>query len=166
MQLYDSLQKQLSYWRHAVGGARVTSTCTNCQQNTGIWCSFTYRLHFRIMTGIFYRWDHSIFQYQTMCKSSIELVLFIKHSSPKWQEQTNTRAKLCCFPGKTNCIHCSCNTGFFGKLNKVIFPSQPKTHFFGDILLKQVLCSTVVDIDVSSSGRSAHTRNYSYIWSI
>ncbi len=23
------------------------------------------------------------------------------------------------------------NAGFFGKLNKVIFPSQPKTHLFG-----------------------------------
>ncbi len=34
----------------------------------------------------------------------------------------------------TNCIHCSLKAGFFGKLNKVIFPSQPKTHFFGDIV--------------------------------
>ncbi len=65
---------------------------------------------------------------------------------------TNKHTKLCCFPGKTNCIHCTHNSRFFGKLNKVIFPSQPKTHFFGDILLKQVLCSTAVDIDVSSSG--------------
>ncbi len=99
----------------------------------------------------FYRWDRSIFQYQTMCKSSVILALFIKHSSLKWRE-TNKHTKLCCFPGKTNCIHCTHDSRFFGKLNKVIFPSQPKTHFFGDILLKQVLCSTAVDIDVSSSG--------------
>ncbi len=39
---------------------------------------------------------------------------------------------------KTNCIHCSHNAGFFGKLNKVIFPLQPKTHFFRDILPERV----------------------------
>ncbi len=41
-------------------------------------------------------------------------------------------------PRKTNCIHCSRNAGFFGKLNKVIFPSQPKTHFFRDFLPERV----------------------------
>jgi len=35
-------------------------------------------------------------------------------------------------PEKTNFIHCSLDAGFFGKLKKVIFPSQPKTHSFGD----------------------------------
>ncbi len=60
--------------------------------------------------------------------------LFIKHSS------TNTLEKLAA-PKKTNCIHCSHNAGFFGKLNKVIFPSQPKTHFFRDILPERVPCS-------------------------
>ncbi len=28
----------------------------------------------------------------------------------------------------------SLNVGFFEKLNKVIFPSQPTTHFFGEII--------------------------------
>ncbi len=45
------------------------------KQNTDIWCRFTYRLQFWIMTGNFYSWDCSIFQYQTMCKSSVELGL-------------------------------------------------------------------------------------------
>ncbi len=49
-----------------------------CQQNTDIWCRFTYHLQFWIMTGIFYSWDRSIFQYQTMCKSSVELGLVYK----------------------------------------------------------------------------------------
>ncbi len=40
--------------------------------------------------------------------------LFIKRSS------TNTLEKLRCCPGKTNCIHCLRNAGFFGKLNKVL----------------------------------------------
>ncbi len=37
-------------------------------------------------------------------------------------------------PGETNCIHCYLNAGFFDKLNKVISSSQPKTHFFFDIV--------------------------------
>jgi len=53
--------------------------------------------------------------------------LFTKYSSPKSREQTNIPAQLCCCPGKTNFIHCSLNAGFFGKLKKVISPSQPKT---------------------------------------
>ncbi len=97
------------------------------EQNTDIWCHFTYCLQFWIMTGIFYSWDRSIFQYQTMCKSSVNWALFIKRSS------TNTLEKLRCCSGKTNCIHCLRNARFFGKLNKVIFPSQPKTHFIRDI---------------------------------
>ncbi len=50
----------------------------DCQQNTYIWCRFTYHLQLRIMTGIFYSWDRSIFQYQTMCRSSAELGLVYK----------------------------------------------------------------------------------------
>ncbi len=67
--------------------------------------------------------------------------LFIKHSS------INTLEKLCCFPGKTNCIHCLRNAGFFRKLNKVIFLSQPKTHFFRDILSERVPCSRKSCVD-------------------
>ncbi len=43
---------------------------------------------------VFYSWDCSIFQYQTMCKSSVELGLVYKTS-------TNTFEKLRCCPGKT-----------------------------------------------------------------
>ncbi len=63
--------------------------------------------------------------------------LFIKHSSPKWREQTSTLAKLHCCPGKTNYILTSHNGAFFGKLNKVIFPLQPKTHFIRDFFLSK-----------------------------
>ncbi len=66
---------------------------------------------------------------------SLVLRLFIKCSL------TNTLEKLRCCPGKANCIHCLRNAGFCGKLNKVIFPSQPKTHFFRDILHERVPCS-------------------------
>ncbi len=61
--------------------------------------------------------------------------LLIKRSS------TNTLEKLRYCPEKTNCIHCSRIAGFFGKLNKVIFPSQPKTHFLRDILPEWIPCS-------------------------
>ncbi len=106
----------------------------DCQQNSDIWCCFTYRLQLWIMTGIFYSWDFSIFQYQTMCKSSVELGLVYKTFVNKHTCET-------LLPRKTNGIHCSRNAGFFGKLNKVIFPLQPKTHFFRDILPEQVLFS-------------------------
>ncbi len=62
--------------------------------------------------------------------------LYIKRSPKK------TLEKLCCCPEKTNYIHGLCNAGFFGKLNKVIFHSQPKTHFFRDILPERVPCSS------------------------
>ncbi len=52
--------------------------CADCQKSTEIWCSFTYCLWFWFMTGMFYSWDRSIFQYQTMCKSSTELGLVYK----------------------------------------------------------------------------------------
>ncbi len=84
------------------------------------------------MTGIFYSWDCSIFQYQTMCKSSVELGLVYKTFVNKHTWETLL------LPGKTNCFHCLRNAGFFGKLNKVIVPSQPKTHFFRDILPERV----------------------------
>ncbi len=93
--------------------------------------------------------------------------LFIKRSS------TNTFEKLHCCPRKTNCIHCSRNAEFFGKLNKVIVPLQPKTHFFRDILSEWVLCSSAAEWSAlmgalslrsmraraCSSGRNAHIRS-------
>ncbi len=87
--------------------------------------------------------------------------------------------KLHCWPGKTNCIHCSRNAGFFGKLNKVIFPSQPKTHFFRDILPERVLCSAAewralmgahllslwsMHARARSSGRNAHIRSSTLVY--
>ncbi len=84
----------------------------------------------------------------TVCSSESWLGSFLAGTAPSFSIKrcanpvlnwalfiNNTLAKLCCFPGKTNCIHWSHNAEFFGKLNKVIFPLQPKTHFFGDIPL-------------------------------
>ncbi len=95
----------------------------------------SYCLQFRIMTRIFYSWDRSIFQYQTMRKYRVELSLVYKTSINKHTCETPL------LPQKTNCIHCSHNTGFFWELSKVIFPLQPKTQLFGDILPERVLCS-------------------------
>ncbi len=90
---------------------------------------------------IFYSWDCSIIQYQTMCKPSVELGLVYKTfiNEHTW--------KTLLLPRKTNCIHCLRNAGFFRKLNKVIFPSQPKTHFFRDILSERVPCSRKSCVD-------------------
>ncbi len=70
---------QPSSWRRAMGGAKESCAFV-CWLPTkkAIWCSFTYSLRFRIMTGIFFRWDCSIIQYQTMCKSRVELGLVYK----------------------------------------------------------------------------------------
>ncbi len=51
----------------------ILSTYTVVLHQLTIWCRFTYHLQLWIMTGIFYSWDCSIFQYQTMHKSSVEL---------------------------------------------------------------------------------------------
>ncbi len=91
------------------------------QQNTDIWCRFTCRLQFWIMTGIFCSWDRSIFQYQTMCKTSAELGLVYKTFVNKhlW----NSSAA----PRKTNCIHCLGNAGFSsGSLTRLSFPHNQK----------------------------------------
>ncbi len=40
------------------------------------------------MTRIFYSWDCSIFQYQTMCKSSVELGLVYKTFAKKDTRET------------------------------------------------------------------------------
>ncbi len=82
-------------------------------------CRFTYRLQFWIMTEIFYSWDCSMFQYQTMLKSSVKLSLVYKTFINKHTWET----PLLPWKNKLNCLR---NAGFFGKLNKVIFPSQPK----------------------------------------
>ncbi len=47
------------------------------------------------------------------------------------RQQTHLRNSVAVLEKKI--IHSSRNDGIFGKLNKVIFPSQPKTHFCRDI---------------------------------
>ncbi len=97
-----------------------------------------YGLHFWIMTGIFYSWDSSIFQYQIMRKYKVGLGLVYKMFVNKHICETLL------LPQKTNS---SRNAGFFGKLNKVIFLLQPKTQLFGDIPHEQVPCSRMKSVD-------------------
>ncbi len=67
----------------------------------------------------------------------------------------------------------------FGKLNKVIFPLQPKTHFFRDILRERVPCSAAewsalmgalllslrsMRARARSSGRNAHIRSSTVVY--
>ncbi len=61
--------------------------------------------------------------------------LFIKRSSTK-----HLRNSIAA-PEKQTISTVHVTVGCFGKLNKVIFPSQPKTHFFRDVLPERVPCS-------------------------
>ncbi len=125
------------------------------------------------MTGICYSWDLSIFQFQTMHKSSVELGLVYKTFVSKHTWETPL------LPRKTNCIHCSRNAGFFRKLNKVIFPSQPKhtslETFFPSESRAAVQADEAVDGLLSlllrsmrarahSSGRNAHIKSSSIVY--
>ncbi len=79
--------------------------------------------------------------------------LFIKRSSTK-----HLRNSIAA-PEKQTISTVHVTVGCFGKLNKVIFPSQPKTHFFRDILPERVPCSAAdwsVLIGCSRSGRCVH----------
>ncbi len=90
-----------------------------------------------------------------MCKSSVELGLVYKRSSTK-----HLRNSIAA-PEKQTISTVHVTLGCFGKLNKVIFPSQPKTHFFRDILPERVPCSAAdwsVLIGCSRSGRCVHGR--------
>ncbi len=137
-----SKKKTSSWWWHAVGGAKEWWALErDHQQNSYIWCRFTYRLQFWIMTGSFIAETAPSFSIKRCANPASNWALFIKHSS------MNTLEKLCCFPGKTNCIHCLRNAGFLGKLNKVIFLSQPKTHYFRDILSEPFPCSRKSCVD-------------------
>ncbi len=74
-----------------------------------------------------------------MCKSSVELGLVYKRSSTK-----HLRNSIAA-PEKQTISTVHVTVGCFGKLNKVIFPSQPKTHFFRDILPERGPCCQPAD---------------------
>ncbi len=137
------------------------------QQNRDIWCRFTYHLQFWIMNFYLLYLFRSFrsfiagtapsFSIKRCAYPASNWALFIKRSS------TNTLEKLRCCPGKTKCIHCLRNAVFFGKLNNVIFPLQPKTHFFRDILPEHVPCRycRMKHVDgrfCSRAGRCVHGR--------
>ncbi len=127
------------------------------QPNTDIWCRFTYHVQFWIMTGIFIAGTAPSFIIKRCANSASNWALFINV-----HQQTHLRNSVAA-PEKTDCIHCLRNAGFFGKLNKVIFPSQPKTHFSRDILPERVPCSAaewsaLMGALSLSSGRCVHGR--------
>ncbi len=109
----------------------------DCQKSTDIWCCFTYHLQLWIMTGNFYSWDRSIFQYQMMCKSSFETGPYLWKFHQQTQLQNSVGA-----PGKTNCWtrlsfpynqkHTSLET-FFPSMSCAVLPNQTRwwasSHF-------------------------------------
>ncbi len=136
IQLYDSFWTKPSSWRAACCGRSLRLTSTWAR-------SPAKRIHlmlFHLPSAVLnHSWPGSFItgtapSFSIKCKSSVELGLINRSS-------TNTLEKLHCCPRKTNCIHCLHNAGFFRKLNKVIFPSQPKIHSFRDILPERVPCS-------------------------
>ncbi len=103
------------------------------------------------MTGVFYCWDRSIFQFQTMCRSSVELGLVYKTFVNKHTCKTPL------LPRKTNCIHCLHNL-------------QLKTHFLLDFSQKSctglaqeenahIRSSTLQDV-MKSHARKKLSQNY------
>ncbi len=136
---------------------------TDHQQNAEIWCCLTYHLQFWIMTGIFIAGTAPSFSIKR-CANPVSIwALFIKHSS------TNTLAKLHCCPENQTASTVHVTLGSFGTLNNVIFPLQPTTHFFRDILPERVPSSALMGAlllslwsmcaRVRSSGRNAHIRS-------
>ncbi len=108
----------------------------------------SYLWRVRIMTGVFYRWDSSIFQYQTMCKSSTELGR-IKHVT----EITGTNKHLwnsVAAPENltTSTVHIT--LGSLGSWTRLFFPHIQK-HCLRAIFLEQVLCSAADDADGSAT---------------
>ncbi len=102
--------------------------------------------------------------------------LFIKRSSTK-----HLRNSIAA-PEKQTISTVHVTVGSFGKLNKVILTSQPKTHFFRDILPERVPCCQPADWSVlmgalsfslwsmraraRSSGRNAHIRSSTVVYVI
>ncbi len=90
----------------------------------------------------FYRRDHSIFQYQTMCKSSVELALFIKHSSLKWREQTNTQNSVASLEKQTaSTVHIT--LGSLESWTKLSFPHNQK-HTFSETFFSSKSCAALL----------------------
>ncbi len=111
-----------------------------------------------------------------MCKSSVELGLVYKRSSTK-----HLRNSIAA-PEKQTISTVHVTVGCFRKLNKVIFPSQPKTHFFRDILPERGPCCQPADwselmgalslslwsmrAQTRSYGRNAHIRSSTVVYVI
>ncbi len=123
IQLSDSLRKQPSTWRRAVGGAKkwraLEHRSSKKKKQTFDAISLTV-CSSESWPGSFTAETALSFSIKRCVNPASNWDLFIKRSS------TNTLEKLHCCPRKTKCIHSLQNTGFVGKLNTVIFPSQSK----------------------------------------
>ncbi len=83
------------------------------------------------MTGIFYSWDCSIFQYQTMCKSSVELGLVYKTFVNK--HLRNSVAA----PKKQNASTVHVTLGFSGSWTRLSFPYNQKHNSLETFFLSE-----------------------------
>ncbi len=88
------------------------------QQNRDIWCHFTYHLQFWIMTGIFYSWDCSIFQYQR-CANQRRTVVY------KTFVNKHTWETPCC-PEKQTGSTVHVTLGSSGSWTRLSFPYNEK----------------------------------------
>ncbi len=141
----------------------------DCQHTTVIWCRFTYHLQFWIMTGIFYSWDRSIFQYQTMFKSSVELGLVYKTFVNKhfWNYIADLEKQT------ASTVHVTLgSSGSWTRLSfpynqkhttlETFFPSESRATEWSALmgaLSRWSMCARV-----RSSGRNAHIRSSTVVY--
>ncbi len=143
-------------WRRVVGGAKEWRALAPIANKTQTFDAVSLTIcSSESWPGSFIAGTAPSFSIKPCANPASNWALFIKRSSTK-----HLRNSIAA-PEKTNYIHCSRNAGLFGKLNKVIFPSQPKTHFFRDVLPERVPCSAAdwsVLIGCSRSGRCVQGR--------
>ncbi len=138
----------------------MTSTCSDRQQNTDIWCRFTTICSSESWPGSFIAGTAPSFSIKPCANPASNWALFIKRSSTK-----HLRNSIAA-PEKQTISTVHITVGCFGKLNKVIFPSQPKTHFFRDILPERGPCCQPADwsmlMGALSLSRSMRARTRSF----
>lgn len=79
--------------------------------------------------------------------------LLTNESSEKWREQTYTVALGGRWSENRYWIHCCRIRSSLGSANRFSFPSQPKMHFLGDILVRVPLLHTELENFPSPSAR-------------
>ncbi len=110
------------------------------QLNRDIWCRFTYRLQFWILTGSFIAGTAPSFSIKWCANPVSNWALFIKSLS------TNTLERLCCFPGKTNCIHVHLTLGSSGNWTRLSFPHNQKHRSLETFVLSESWVLQLMDM--------------------